>query len=321
MKVYPPQKNKFFGIAGVASIALALPSLAIERPADAPKEKEPAAEEVGQDVKKPEKKMAMLGLGGSPVSQTLSMHLGLEEGAGLTLFHIVPDSAAEKAGLKPHDVVTSFNGVPIGSQDELREQIFKHKPGDEVTIKFFHKGNAQEKKIILGERPEHMHAGRGGAGINPRWMFKGLGGEIPEAERKRMEEQVKQQIERLQKQFKKDGVMELNFEGLGNAKPQKGKGGFQMNAASSISISDEQGMITIKTADGKKEVVVKDKEGEVLFEGPYDTPQDKAGVPDDIRDRLEKLNIGKNGINGMQLRIMPGLKGQPPIPNEDEDAQ
>ncbi|MGB1129565.1 MAG: hypothetical protein ACPG4K_05915, partial [Haloferula sp.] len=76
-------------------------------------------------------------------------------------------------------------------------------------------------------------------------------------------------------------------------------------------------------SNGSKEARVYDKQGELLWEGPYDTEQDKAAVPDDIRERIERLNFDIRG-NGkeMQLRLNPNrfrpLDQVEPAPEADE---
>ena len=101
---------------------------------------------------------------------------------------------------------------------------------------------------------------------------------------------------------------------------QKGNAGGLMNfgMGTSVTLMDNDGSITLKTVDGKKEVVVKNKEGKTLFEGPYQTEQDKAAVPDAVRERIEKLNIDEMG-NGMKLNIAPMVV--PPAPPADEPEQ
>lgn len=305
-------------ILGATVFAASLSASAIERPAEIEQvnaEQEAPQEEKQQEKDVAKKKIPMLGLGGAPVSETLATQLGLEEGTGLTLFHIIPDSAAEKAGFQPHDIITEYNGEAVGSQDELRKSIYKNQPGDEVAIRYIRKGKKLETKVKLGERPAEMPRMQDPQEILPQFLFQGMGGEIPDEERKRLEQQLQKRMKEIQQQMKKNGMMELQFGDPGNGMPQlKGKRGkgFQMNAASSISISDGEGSISLKTIDGKKEVTVKNKAGDVLYEGPYDTPQDKAAVPDDVRERLDKLNIEKMGGNKMQLRIMPGNMMPPP---------
>lgn len=80
----------------------------------------------------------------------------------------------------------------------------------------------------------------------------------------------------------------------------------ELEAQSSIRLMDDQGSIEMKTIDGQKEVRVFDKAGKLLWEGPYDTDQDKAAVPDDIRERIESVNVDMNiGGKGIRLRMGP----------------
>lgn len=318
-------------LPGVAFIAIALPASAIENPAveDAPKQKEnkeAAADRAPMENKKIESKVAMLGVGGSTASETLSQHLGLEVGSGLTLYHIVPGSAAAKAGLEVHDVLTDFANKKIGSQQDLRDAVSAQKPGDEVTVKLIHKGKAEEKKIVLGERGDLPRVLPGG-GAKP-WFY-GMGN-IPQADRLRVQEQMQKHLEQMRKQLEGNDGMQLDlqrlFEGAQQAAP-KDKAGkqvkrFNFAASTSITMMDGQGAVTMKTIDGKKEVIVKDKAGKVVFEGPYQTEQDKAAVPDDIRERLEKINFGNDGRGRMRLQILPGGMMPPPAePDQDEAAE
>lgn len=314
-------------------MALILPVGAIEKPAaqDAPKEKVNKAEADAMRKKAAPLKLAMLGLGGAPVSETLSLHLGLEDGKGLTVLHVVPGSAAEKAGLKAHDILTEFAGKKIASQHDLRKAVLEHKPGDKVVIKFIKKGKAMEKEVVLGEREDRPHiprAPRGGLdapGLDPMRMFEGFGGQIPEGDRKRMEEQMKKHLDQLQKQLGQDGL-KLDLKRLldmqGGKKPGQGNalpGG--IGIGSSIIIKDDKGTVTMKMNNGKKEVIVTDNDGKVLYEGPYDTEQDKAAVPDDIRERLDRLNLDMNGGKGLRLQLGPGGMVPPPAPGQEDNAQ
>jgi membrane-associated protease RseP (regulator of RpoE activity) len=60
-----------------------------------------------------------------------------------------------------------------------------------------------------------------------------------------------------------------------------------------IRLHDSQGSIemTSNPMDGTR-VVVKDHNGKLLFEGPYTTQEDKANVPPEVRQRLERIQMG-----------------------------
>lgn len=331
MKTNHPLTTCAKALVGAASLSLAMPLAALEKPAgdtgakpaaqEAPKEKPAAADAAEQKAPKAAEKIAMLGIGGSDVSETLASHLGLPAGTGLTVYHVVPDSAAEKAGLEAHDVITAVGDRAIGSQDDLRAAVLAHKPGDEISVKFIHKGKAAEKKITLGERaavPERgMDRAQGdplGVGNDLLKMLQGMGANIPEADRKRMQEQMQKHVEQLRKQLQDGGGLQFDLKDL-----QMGKG-IQMLGGTSVTIQDEQGSVTMKTVNGKKEVVVKDKEGKTVFEGPYDTEQDKAAVPDDVAERIKRVDMDtKEGA--MRLRIGPGGIVPPPADDEQDAAE
>ncbi len=62
-------------------------------------------------------------------------------------------SAAEKAGLKPGDVIIEAEGKKITTMDELNEIKNNHKIGEELKIKVNRDGSEKELTITLGEQP------------------------------------------------------------------------------------------------------------------------------------------------------------------------
>ncbi len=311
------------GFVGLTSAAFLIPAFAIEKPAgdDAPKQKEnkeAVADEAPKAADQPVKKSAMLGVGGMAASETLSLHLGLKQGQGLTLYHIIPGSAADKAGLKEHDILTEFDGKKIGNQQDLRDVVLQKNPGDKVKVKYISRGKAQETEVELGERENQRHI-QPLPGINPQWLEKNLGGDIPPAGILPMKEEMMKRLEQMQKQLRQGqgGAMKLDI-GKMLREAQKGNAGrgfMNFGVGTSVTLMDNEGSISMKSNNGNKEVIVKDKAGKVLFEGPYQTEQDKAAVPEEIRERIDKLNIDKMG-NGLKLKIAPMVV--PPVPPAGE---
>jgi serine protease Do len=68
---------------------------------------------------------------------------------GVLITGIVPDGAAEAAGLKENDVVTKFDGIDVNSTAELQVQVGKHRPGDKATITYMRKGKQNTVPITL----------------------------------------------------------------------------------------------------------------------------------------------------------------------------
>jgi hypothetical protein len=85
-------------------------------------------------------------------------------------------------------------------------------------------------------------------------------------------------------------------------------GGLNMNfnAQSSIRLLDESGSVEMTSQDGRKEVRVFDESGNLVWEGPYDTDEDKAAAPPEVQRRLEKLDINMDlEGSGLKLRLGP----------------
>ncbi len=57
---------------------------------------------------------------------------------------------------------------------------------------------------------------------------------------------------------------------------------------------DDDGTFEFSSSDGKKRFKATDPDGKVLFDGPVDTKEQRAEVPEDLRDRLESIESGVN---------------------------
>lgn len=73
------------------------------------------------------------------------------QGAGGTAA-VSANGPAAKAGFKPGDIITKFNGKPIDSGPTLISEIWNHKPGDKVTLTFQRDGKEKTADLVLGER-------------------------------------------------------------------------------------------------------------------------------------------------------------------------
>ncbi|MBV8879927.1 MAG: trypsin-like peptidase domain-containing protein [Planctomycetaceae bacterium] len=63
---------------------------------------------------------------------------------------VQPGSAAERAGLKPHDLITEFEGHKVGQFDELRAMIMRKSAGDKVKLKVVRGEDELEIECVLG---------------------------------------------------------------------------------------------------------------------------------------------------------------------------
>ncbi|WP_370413862.1 S1C family serine protease [Streptomyces fradiae] len=65
---------------------------------------------------------------------------------------LTPNGPAAKAGLKPGDVITTFDDRQIDSGPTLISEIWTHKPGDTVKITYERNGKPTTTTVTLGER-------------------------------------------------------------------------------------------------------------------------------------------------------------------------
>jgi len=64
--------------------------------------------------------------------------------------------------LEPADVITSINGKPVRTSQELRNQIAVTKPGTELKLGVVRAGKETEVMIKVGSQPDNLEMARGG---------------------------------------------------------------------------------------------------------------------------------------------------------------
>lgn len=77
--------------------------------------------------------------------------LGVREGPGVVVYQVQPGGAADRAGLRPGDVITQLNGTAVNDPNTFRNQIAATPPGSEVTLTIKRDGREQQVRATLGE--------------------------------------------------------------------------------------------------------------------------------------------------------------------------
>jgi serine protease Do len=73
------------------------------------------------------------------------------DGKGILIMEIMADSAAEKAKLKPKDVILKIDGTEPTSLKEFISILDLKQPGDEVTLDILRDGKEEKVKVTLGK--------------------------------------------------------------------------------------------------------------------------------------------------------------------------
>ena len=72
---------------------------------------------------------------------------------GPVVSHVYPGEPADKAGLKPYDVILNFNDKAVGSGSDLIAAVTGVEVGASVPIKVWRGGSEKELKIKVAQRP------------------------------------------------------------------------------------------------------------------------------------------------------------------------
>ena len=86
----------------------------------------PSMEWDGGDLLMPDVMLGVrprLGIDAEDISGQLGAYFGAPDGEGILVRNVNPGSAAEKAGVKAGDIITSFNGERLRSLGDLREKL------------------------------------------------------------------------------------------------------------------------------------------------------------------------------------------------------
>lgn len=86
------------------------------------------------------------------LGQKSYLDYGVEEKRGVLIKRVVDDSPADKAGLQDDDVLITFDGEKVYSDNQLHEILADHNIGDKVKLEIMRDGSKEIIKLQLGER-------------------------------------------------------------------------------------------------------------------------------------------------------------------------
>jgi putative serine protease PepD len=78
---------------------------------------------------------------------------GRSESDGLRLTHVVPDSAAARAGLHEGDILVRFGDRAVNGFEDLTAALRTRRRGDEVRVLYLRDGVEHETSATLDARP------------------------------------------------------------------------------------------------------------------------------------------------------------------------
>ncbi|WP_221032334.1 S1C family serine protease [Actomonas aquatica] len=235
---------------------------------------------------------AFLGVETARASTTLRQQLGLPRGIGLVVQRVVKESAAMGA-LQKHDILTKLDDQLLVSADQLGVLVGSKAPGTEVTLTFIRGGQEQTATVTLGERKGKARAR----------FFEFKGGDVDFDELHNGNIELHERMEDLHGNISKEDVelliqqVQKSASGAGSEARtfswvSKGDGPVvrMLNVnRGNVVFSDDDGVVELKSDEVGKLLVVKDAAGELLFEGPVNSAEDREALSDAVKQRLEKV--------------------------------
>ena len=95
-------------------------------------------------------------LGASLMDKDIAQRYGFEIDlhGGIYLVKVVAGSPAAKAGIRPGDIILSFNGSKVSSAVDLRKKLSECKVGDRVDVQIWRNDQTQNVIVVLEEVPK-----------------------------------------------------------------------------------------------------------------------------------------------------------------------
>ena len=96
-----------------------------------------------------------------PLTNNLARRFEFEGQNGVLVGDVVPDSPADKVGLKPGDIVVEFDGQAVDDPNQLRNAVARTKPNNHTTLVAVRKGRHVTLNVTVGriedepQTPDH----------------------------------------------------------------------------------------------------------------------------------------------------------------------
>jgi hypothetical protein len=268
-----------------------------------------------------------LGVNAKPLDIDTAEELGLKRSTGLLVTYAPGNGPAGTAGLKKGDVLTKLNDQLLINAEQFAVLVRSQAIGDTVTLHGLRDGEPIKLEAKLGEA-DHALLGPGGKDLDQAWRVQlnpvlrpgnplrpevevapglwigdGWGGAriklldeaaMPEEIREMMEKieqqmlQQRQDMDKRMQQLRKQ--LDLDIEELreGLVIPQ-GDGAVQKQLQATMAWSDGKHKIRISNNNGNSQLTIKDREDQVIYDGPLPEDGQVEGLPKDVQQKVDQL--------------------------------
>jgi serine protease Do len=98
----------------------------------------------------------MIGILAQTLTPKIAQKLGVSHAGGVLVMEVNPGMPAQKAGIKPGDIIIDFNGHPVYTMRELLTLVGDTAPGTEATVTVLRQGHTKKFKLKVTKlSPQH----------------------------------------------------------------------------------------------------------------------------------------------------------------------
>ena len=95
-----------------------------------------------------------LGVQWQPISPAIALQNGFGVEWGIYVTDLASDGPAQRAGLKPGDIITAIGGTPLDESTPFINALLQFQPGQQLPLTVYRDGQTMQFDVTLGERPQ-----------------------------------------------------------------------------------------------------------------------------------------------------------------------
>jgi len=145
------------------------------------------------------KPTAYIGVFTRPLSDEVRAQTGLPDGFGLLVEEVMPDSPAQTAGLKQHDVLVLLGDQRLVNQDQLASLVRAEKKDTAIVFTLRRAGAEQKVTVTVGEKLMPV------AALDRDGVFEPFRGFFKSREGERLGQDMREQADRFNQGIKEFG--------------------------------------------------------------------------------------------------------------------
>jgi membrane-associated protease RseP (regulator of RpoE activity) len=264
------------------------------------------------------KDQAFLGVEVKELGNDLREQIEIDGEGGVVVGHVTKGSAAERSGIREHDVIVELDGALIQGTAGFVGSIQEREVGDEIELDIIRDGEAQEIEVALGNR-----------GLTMEWTgsqrrpFDGeqkKDGNVFHLELKPGGDGGIHRFERILKgNNSEEGVKTTREHIIRRETPViiDGRVDSIDIRGKTMYIKSPKTNVSVVELDGVRKLIAKDKDSKIIFEGKVGEGEEFEGLPPHVKELLERTETVKDFhlkadplVEEREIRIVKPKNGQ-----------